>query len=149
VNNAGKGISMASGNWGETLRSARWEYRTQVTVLVVAVVVLLACIPWGWFLWHTGWAGIGYLALGWFTSLVAFELTRIQGRPTERRFGIALVCCLFGGAILWGYLNEPASLSFFGLLTGTFVVQAERWRRNKKMAYQQLSGWNRSSGNGQ
>jgi hypothetical protein len=134
--------SIQAKEWNATVNGARFEYRRQIGVFVFAIILFLGCIPWGWF--GAGWVGIGYLALGWFLAFLVFELTSIKREKNGKIIAIVLVICIFVGVFVWGYINEPVVLTFFSLLVTTFVIHAERWRREKKHTYQKLSAWNKT-----
>ena len=132
---------MSSKQW-EDFRVARFEYRRQVSVSVFALLLLLGIAVWA--LIGAGLAATGFVVLGWFASIVAFELTRLTRGKTENGLGIALAVCVFLGVFFWGWYNgQPEGLSFFGLATGFFLIHAERIRRDKRRVYQKLSAWNR------
>lgn len=135
---------MSNKSWDRTISVARYEYRREIALLVLAVCISIACIPWGWFSWDGGWAGVGYLALGWFFGIVCRQLLKAGTSGGDTRLSVALVCCIFAGSIAWWYFYELAGLSFFGLLTATFAAYAAGRMRDKRAIYRKLTAWNLS-----
>ena len=84
-------------------RHILYEFKRRRLITIFMAILFLLGIYWGF---RNGLTAILYLILGWFTALIAFELSRIQRGRKENAIAMGLICCIFLGVVIFVAYND-------------------------------------------